>query len=85
MSTPSQSTITTLIRSANEIANFFKSYPDESAIASIAEHINLFWTPVMREQFLASAAQHQSELHPLVQQCVALIKRRRNEKSHKTL
>lgn len=78
MSASASNAITTLIRSANEIAGFFKSYPAESAVPSIAEHINLFWTPVMREQFLAHAQSHHTELHPLVQQAVALIKPRKN-------
>jgi formate dehydrogenase subunit delta len=41
-----------LIRMAKEIADFFKAYPEDKAAASIAQHINRYWTPGMREQFL---------------------------------
>jgi formate dehydrogenase subunit delta len=77
MTKDSDASINTLVRSANEIAGFFSSYPAPSAIASIAEHINLFWTPLMREQFITHAAAQQSALHPLVQQAVAFIKPRK--------
>ncbi len=43
-----------LIRMAREIADFFKAYPEDKAAASIANHINRYWTPKMREQFLAA-------------------------------
>ena len=32
---------------ANQIAQFFKSYPDDEAVAGIASHIEAFWTPKM--------------------------------------
>ena len=39
-----------LIRMANQIAAFFKSYPEEEARTGIAEHIASFWTPKMRSR-----------------------------------
>ncbi|MGU3359798.1 formate dehydrogenase subunit delta [Methylobacterium sp. M6A4_1b] len=37
-----------LVRMANQIATFFRSYPDEEAVAGIHKHIVAFWTPKMR-------------------------------------
>jgi len=37
-----------LVRMANQIASFFRSYPEEEAVAGISKHIVAFWTPKMR-------------------------------------
>ena len=37
-----------LISMANQIASFFRSYPDDEAEAGIRQHIQAFWTPKMR-------------------------------------
>lgn len=42
-----------LIRMANQIAAFFRAYPEAEAIAGIRDHIMSFWTPRMRETLLA--------------------------------
>jgi len=36
-----------LLRMANQIASFFRSYPDDEAVAGIHKHIEAFWTPKM--------------------------------------
>lgn len=36
-----------LLRMANQIATFFRSYPDEQAVAGVHKHIVAFWTPRM--------------------------------------
>ena len=36
-----------LIAMANQIATFFRSYPDEEAVAGIHRHLEAFWTPGM--------------------------------------
>ncbi len=33
---------------ANQIATFFRSYPDDEAAAGIKRHVVSFWTPLMR-------------------------------------
>jgi formate dehydrogenase subunit delta len=38
----------TLVRMANQIADFFKPYGEEQAVAGIQKHIKSFWSPVMR-------------------------------------
>ena len=42
-----------LVRMANQIAEFFKSYPDETAVEGVREHIAKFWNRKMREEFFA--------------------------------
>lgn len=44
----------TLVRMANQIAAFFRSQPEEQAIAATADHLVKFWDPRMRAQL----AQH---------------------------
>lgn len=67
-----------LIRMAAEIADFFKSYPDERAAHDIAEHINRYWTPKMREAFLAAAQQPEHRLTPLLMAASQGIKARKS-------
>lgn len=35
---------------ANQIAQFFASYPHEEAVAGVADHIQKFWEKRMRQQ-----------------------------------
>lgn len=51
---------------ANQIGDFFKAYPEEQAVAAIADHINQFWTKRMREQFRTGFEQDATALSPLV-------------------
>ena len=55
-----------LVRMANQIASFFRSYPDEQAIRGIHDHLVAFWTPSMRTALLADANRDGDELDPLV-------------------
>lgn len=59
---------------ANQIGDFFKAYPDEQAIAAIADHINQFWTKRMREEFRNGFEKDASALSPLVRQALAKIR-----------
>ncbi len=36
-----------LVRMANQMADFFRSYPEKEAAAGIHQHIITFWTPKM--------------------------------------
>ena len=51
---------------ANQIAAFFRAYPDEEAVAGIHEHIRSFWSPAMRRDLLARADADSARLDPLV-------------------
>lgn len=53
-----------LVHMANQIASFFRSYPDAEAHAGIREHLLHFWTPGMRATLLARAGA--AGLDPLV-------------------
>ena len=57
-----------LAHMANQIGDFFKSYPEAEAVAAIADHINQFWTKRMREEFRTGFAKDASALSPLVRQ-----------------
>lgn len=63
-----------LARMAGQIADFFKSYPDEQAVPAIAGHINDFWSRRMREDFLAAFDAESSELSPLLRRALAQIR-----------
>lgn len=42
-----------LVRMANQIADFFRTQPDEEAVSGTSEHIKSFWNPIMRRQIYA--------------------------------
>lgn len=49
----------TLIKMANQIGDFFESYPDQTqAQLDIAHHLNCFWTKDMRNQIAAHVKQN---------------------------
>ena len=50
-----------LIRMANQIGDFFNSYPADEAVPQIAGHIRKFWDPRMRKAILAHVADHNGE------------------------
>ncbi len=51
---------------ANQIAAFFRSYPDEEAVAGVHDHIRAFWPPVMRRGLAARVEAGSAGLDPLV-------------------
>lgn len=55
-----------LIRMANQIAIFFRSYPEEQALKGIHDHLVAFWTPGMRGTLLSYASQDGGKLDLLV-------------------
>ena len=61
-----------LISMANQIGDFYESYPDQShAQQDIAEHINKFWALSMRQQFAKYIAEQDgSGVHAQVQNAV---------------
>ena len=59
-----------LAMSANQIAQFFRSYPHDQAVAGIARHIESFWTPGMR-QVLRDGAGDVPQLDALVVEAIA--------------
>lgn len=55
-----------LIYMANQIATFFTVQGEARAVPAIADHIEKFWTPVMRKRFVALAEKDDSKLKPFV-------------------
>ncbi len=39
-----------MIHKANSIAQFFEAYSHEEAVAGVANHIQMYWVPRMRQQ-----------------------------------
>lgn len=69
----------TLVRMANQIATFFRSQPEEQAVAGTADHIRSFWNKVMRRDIYAHMDQGGAGLDPLALK--ALEQLRASEKS----
>jgi len=51
---------------ANQIASFFRSYPEDQAVHGIYDHLVAFWTPNMQAALLAHVRAGGQELDPLV-------------------
>lgn len=65
---------TKLVRMANQIAMAFRAYPTEAAVGSVAEHINKFWSRMMRDGLVAHAARQADTVEPLVKSALPLIR-----------
>lgn len=61
-----------LARMANQIAGFFRAYPEPQAVAGIHDHIAAFWSPRMRADLDAFIAADSGACDPLV---VAAVRR----------
>lgn len=55
-----------IVRMANQIASFFRSYPEDEARKGIHDHLKAFWTPRMREALASYASRDGRNLDPLV-------------------
>jgi formate dehydrogenase subunit delta len=55
-----------LVRMANQIASFFKSYPHDEAVAGVAGHLKDFWEPRMKKALAAHIAAGGTGLEPMV-------------------
>lgn len=67
-----------LIRMANQIAAFFRAYPEAEAVAGIRDHIMSFWTPRMRETLLAHAEKDGAGLDPLAEKALRTFRKTRS-------
>lgn len=56
---------TRLIHKANQIADYFKAYPEDEAIPAVANHIRQFWDPRMRAQLAHHVNAGGDGLNPL--------------------
>jgi formate dehydrogenase subunit delta len=60
-----------LVTMANQIGEFFRSYPDsEQAKHDIALHLKRFWAPSMCKQIIDHVGQNGKGLHPIVESAI---------------
>ena len=61
-----------LVTMANQIGDFFKSFPDQAqAKKDIAQHLERFWASSMRDQILAYVIEQNGEgLEPIVRDAI---------------
>jgi formate dehydrogenase subunit delta len=55
-----------LVFMANQIAGYFRSYPEADAVAGVADHIKSFWTPGMIRSLTARLRDHRDGTEGLV-------------------
>ena len=60
-----------LVRMANQIAANFKHHPEAQAAAEVANHIRMFWPPLMRRELLDNI--DCGEFDPLVVAAAGLL------------
>ncbi|MCA0404596.1 MAG: formate dehydrogenase subunit delta [Proteobacteria bacterium] len=63
-----------LARMAGQIADFYRPYPEQTAVEGISTHINKFWTPRMRAEFLTAFPEGDDALDPLLRAARPLIR-----------
>lgn len=63
-----------MVRQANQIAEYFKVYPQARAEEGVHGHIRKFWAPRMRTQLIAYYDAGGEGLHPLVSTAVESLK-----------
>jgi len=61
-----------LVTMANQIGDFFRSYPDtEQAKKDIVHHIKRFWAPTMCKQIVEHVTKNQGKgLEPIVESAI---------------
>ena len=60
---------------ANQIGDFFKSYPEATAVEGIREHIAKFWNRKMRDEFFAHLDKNgEADLQPGVASAVKMLR-----------
>ena len=63
-----------LVYMANQIADFFRAQGEAKAVPAIADHINKFWDPMMRVDFLDLAKNPDIKLREFVRKALPLIR-----------
>ena len=60
----------TMVHMANQIADYFASYPHDEAVDGITDHLLKFWEPRMRRQIIGYVADGGSGLRDLALEAV---------------
>jgi formate dehydrogenase subunit delta len=68
-----------LVYMANQIGDFFKSYPHDQAVKGIKEHIEKFWDPRMLHQIYAIMEKPDHGLKPYSVEALKILK---DEETH---
>jgi formate dehydrogenase subunit delta len=55
-----------MVRMANQIAAYFRAYPEEEAVKETAKHLKSYWEPRMRKLLDEHVAKGGAGLEPLV-------------------
>jgi len=64
-----------LVKMANQVGDFFKSYPEATAVEGVREHIAKFWNRKMRDEFFAHLDKGgEKELQPVVAAAVKKLR-----------
>ncbi len=63
-----------MVHDANQIAQYFSSYPREEAVAGILDHLKKFWERRMRQQIADYVAHGGAGLHELAVEAVKRLK-----------
>ena len=64
-----------MLRMANQIADFFRSYPHEHAVREAATHLNNYWDPRMRKHLFEHLAKGGEGLDPLIIEAASQIRK----------
>ena len=64
-----------MLRMANQIADFFRSYPHDDAVKEAANHLNNYWDPRMRKHFFDYLAKGGEGLDPLIVEAAAQVRK----------
>ena len=64
-----------LVKMANQMGDFFKSYPEDVGVEGIRDHIAKFWNKKMREELYSFIDQTpDTGLTPLVAKAIAKLR-----------
>lgn len=65
-----------LVTMANDIAGFFAAEPNhDAAVAGVANHLQKFWTPRMRQKLTAGLHASGGDLVPLAREAIERLAR----------
>ena len=64
-----------MLRMANQIADFFRSYPHDDAVKEAATHLNNYWDPRMRKHLFDYLAKGGEGLDPLIIEAAAQVRK----------
>jgi len=73
-----------IIRMANQIGGFFKSYGPEEGKKEVAAHINNFWEPRMRSKFFEYLDSGGKGLDPIVIEAAKLVRKPENHEPNQS-